>query len=291
MVLALGWAYVVYGGLSWMQTVFYGVGASVMGIIAVSAYRLTAKTIGRDALLWAIYGLAFAITVITESEIAWVFIAAGVVAWLVKTPPSFLKSGIAKGAFLTPLAAAAVPQSQQNLLWTIFLFFMEAGAFVFGSGLAIIPFLYGGVVKEHGWLNDRQFIDAVAVAMITPGPVVITVAFIGYLVAGLWGAVVAAIATYLPCYVFTVVPAPYFRKYGRRPDIAAFVSGVTAAATGAISGAVVVLSRRSILDLPTAILAIATALLLLKTKRVPEPAIIAAAAIIGLVLRWGSNTG
>lgn len=285
MVLALGWAYTVYGGLAWMQAVFYGVGASVMGIIAVSAYRLTSKTVGKDVLLWLIYAVIFGITVVTESEIVSVFLAAGILAWLVKTPPSFLKSAISRARMImAPLLAIPIASDQQTLLWKIFVFFTEAGAFVFGSGLAIVPFLYGGVVKEHGWLNDRQFVDAVAVAMITPGPVVITVGFIGFLVAGFWGAVVAAIATFLPCYLFTVLPAPYFKKHGRRPDIAAFVTGVTAAATGAISGAVVVLSRRSVVDTPTAILAIVTALLLLRTKRIPEPAIIVVAAVIGLAL-------
>jgi chromate transporter len=285
MVLALGWAYTLYGGISWMQAVFYGVGASVIGIIAVSAYRLTAKTIGKDPLLWSIYGLVAAITIITESEIVLVFLAAGVITWLIKAPPRFLKSispMIVPAGPLLVLVSMASPDS--NLLWKIFFFFTEAGAFVFGSGLAIVPFLYSGVVKEHGWLNDQQFIDAVAVAMITPGPVVITVGFIGFLVAGFWGAVVAAIATFLPCYLFTILPAPYFKRYGRRPDIAAFVLGVTAAATGAIAGAVIVLGRRSVIDVPTAILAIVAASILMLTRRVPEPFIIVGAALVGLIV-------
>jgi chromate transporter len=166
----------------------------------------------------------------------------------------------------------------------IFIFFAKAGAFVFGSGLAIIPFLYGGVVTEHQWLNERQFVDAVAVAMITPGPVVITVGFIGFLIAGLKGASVAAIATFLPCYLFTVLPAPYFKKYGKLPAIVAFVDGVTAGAIGAIAGAVIVLGQRSITDIPTAMLALATAALLWKFKKLPEPVIVVVAALLGLVL-------
>ena len=162
-------------------------------------------------------------------------------------------------------------------------FFTYAGAFVFGSGLAIVPFLYGGVVKEYGWLTDQQFLDAVAVAIITPGPVVITTGFIGYLLAGLPGAIVAAAATFLPAYLLTVIPAPYFRKYGRHPGVAAFVDGVTAAAIGALSGAVVVLGRRSVVDVPTAVLAVATVLLLWK-QRLPEPVIIGAAALIGWLI-------
>src|SRR5947209_4645750 len=151
------------------------------------------------------------------------------------------------------LAPLTLPAAALNwpLLGSIAAFFAKAGTFVFGSGLAIVPFLYGGVVKEHHWLDDRQFLDAVAVAMITPGPVVITVGFIGYLIAGLPGACTAALATFLPCYLFTIIPAPYFKKHGKRPAIAAFVNGVTAAAIGAITGAVIVLGRRSIIDLQT----------------------------------------
>ena len=158
------------------------------------------------------------------------------------------------------------------------------GAFVFGSGLAIVPFLYGGVVNNFHWLTERQFVDAVAVAMITPGPVVITVGFIGYLVAGLAGAIVAAFATFLPCYLFTIIPAPYFKKHGKKPGIIAFVDGVTAAAVGTITGAVVVLGQRSITDIPTALLALVTVGLLWKLKKLPEPVIVAAAAVIGLLI-------
>jgi chromate transporter len=169
-------------------------------------------------------------------------------------------------------------------LWALFTFFTAAGAFVFGSGLAIIPFLYGGVVQGHHWLTDRQFVDAVAVAMITPGPVVITSGFIGYLVAGLAGAFVAALGTFLPCYVFVVIAAPAFRKYGKRPAIAAFVKGVTAAAVGAITGAVIILGRRTIIDIPTVLIALVTLTLLWRWKKIPEPFIVLGAAVIGLVV-------
>ncbi len=171
-----------------------------------------------------------------------------------------------------------------SLLTQIGVFFAKAGAFVFGSGLAIVPFLYGGVVTEHHWLNEKQFVDAVAVAMITPGPVVITVGFIGYLVAGFPGACVAALATFLPCYLFTIIPAPYFKKYGKLPAIVAFVDGVTAAAIGAITGSVIVIAKRSIVDIPTALMAIATVVILWKYKKLQEPVIVAGAALIGLVL-------
>jgi chromate transporter len=164
-------------------------------------------------------------------------------------------------------------------------FFTKAGAFVFGSGLAIVPFLHSGVVTEYRWLTEHEFIDAVAVAMITPGPVVITVGFIGYLVAGFPGATVAALATFLPCYLFTVIPAPYFKKYGKNPSIKAFVDGITAAVIGALAGAVIVIAIRTIKDIPTALIALATVIILLRTKKVKEPHIILVAALIGLVLK------
>lgn len=267
MVVALGWAYQAYGGLAWMQAVFYGVGASVIGIVTLSAYKLTAKTIGKNGLLWAIYLASALFTVVTESEQIWLILGGGILVWFVENRPKGLWS------------------IHPGILWMIFTFFTKAGAFVFGSGLAIVPFLYGGVVKEHHWLNDRQFLDAVAVAMITPGPVVITVGFIGYLVAGFAGACIAALGTFLPCYLFTIIPAPYFKKYGKKPAIASFVNGVTAAAIGAIAGAVMVLGRRSITDIPTALIAGVTAGLLWKTQKIPEPLIIFIAALIGLAIK------
>lgn len=288
MVIAIGWAYVRYGGLPWMQAAFYGVGASVIGIIAISAYKLTTKNIGQDKLLWAIYLGTAAFTVWTESESVWLFLGAGMLVWLVRSPPKRLldkNDAPAIVAFGPQLqtTCAVTSSFDWTLLAQIGAFFTKAGAFVFGSGLAIVPFLYGGVVHDHQWLNERQFVDAVAVAMITPGPVVITVGFIGYLIAGLPGAVVAALGTFLPCYLFTIVPAPYFKRYGKRPALVAFVDGVTAAAIGAITGAVIVLAERSIVDVATALIAAATVGLLWRFKKLPEPIVVAAAAIVGLV--------
>jgi chromate transporter len=286
MVVAIGWAYVRYGGLPWMQSVFYGVGAAVIGIIAISAYKLTKRSVGKDRLLWVIYGVAAAITVITETEIAWLFIVAGLVALAVRAPPRWLRRGGMNAVLATQASVGSGIASSVDwtLLTQIGVFFAKAGAFVFGSGLAIVPFLYGGVVTENHWLTERQFVDAVAVAMITPGPVVITVAFIGYLILGLPGACIAALGTFLPCYLFTVIPAPYFKRYGKIPALVAFVDGVTAAAIGAITGAAIVLAKRAIVDVPSAILAGVSLLLLWKFRKLQEPIIVAGAAIVGLVV-------
>lgn len=283
MVVALGAAYVAYGGLGWMQAVFYGVGAAVIGIIAMSAWKLTAKNIGRDKLLWAVFVVSAGVTVLTQSEVVWLFLGAGLLVWLLRAPPRLggRLNGLAASA---PLAGGLLAAVDWPRLVEIGAFFAYAGSFVFGSGLAIVPFLYGGVVQEHHWLTDRQFVDAVAVAMITPGPVVITTGFIGYLVAGFWGAVVAALGTFVPCWLFTILPAPYFKKHGRRPGIAAFVDGVTAAAIGAITGAVIVIGQRSITDWVTAALALATVGALWRFRKLPEPLIVLAAALIGLAV-------
>jgi chromate transporter len=151
-------------------------------------------------------------------------------------------------------------------LMEIFVFFAKVGLFVFGSGLAVVPFLYGGVVNGHHWLNDHQFVDAVAVAMITPGPVVITVAFIGYLVAGTLGAIAAALGIFLPVYLVVILCAPSYKRWAKNPQLDAFVKGVTAAATGAIAGAVVVLARRSVIDVPTVVICLVSLLVLFRWK-------------------------
>jgi chromate transporter len=285
MVVAIALVYLRFGGMPWMQGAFYGVGSAVVAIMARSAARLTGLTLARDPLLWTLGAVAAVVTAWTESEIVWVFIGAGLVVLVARTgpfrPPT-AALGLLPPALLTGLTGR--PASGETLL-RIASYFTEAGAFVFGSGLAIVPFLHAGVVQRYGWLDERQFLDAVAVAMITPGPVVITVGFIGYLAAGAAGAVIAALATFLPCYVFTVIPAPHFRRLSRNRAIKAFVDGVTAAATGAIAGAVFVLGRRALVDGTTAAMALVTFLLLLRFRRIPEPLIIAASGVLGIVAK------
>lgn len=288
MVTALSAAYLRFGGIPWMQGAFYGIGAAVIGIIVRSAWKLAKATMGKAKLLWGIFAVSGLVTAVTETEMVWLFLLSGVLAALAaggtRPPPA------ATAAALLPwpwLLTGLHGPAEGGTLWKIAWFFTEAGAFVFGSGLAIVPFLHGGVVNDFGWLTERQFLDAVAVAMITPGPVVITVAFIGYLVAGPAGGAVAALATFLPCYLLVVGPAPYFRKYAKNPTIKAFVEGVTAAASGAIAGAAFVLGRRAIVDLPTALIALAALAAMTWLKKAPEPILIVLAGVLGLLLRPG----
>jgi chromate transporter len=286
MVLALAALYLRYGGLPWMRGAFYGIGAAVIAIIGRSVWKLGKMTLAKDRLLWALFAVSALVTAWTESEIVWLFLGSGALTVAIKAPPKLGGRNAALSVLPLPLWSITGLASAASgaTLWTIAWYFAEAGAFVFGSGLAIVPFLHGGVVTRFHWLTDQQFLDAVAVAMITPGPVVITVAFIGYLVAGPIGASVAALATFGPCYLFTVLPAPYFRRFSKNPSIKAFVDGVTAAATGAIAGAAFVLGRRALLDIPTVLIALVTVGLLLKFKKLQEPLIIAAAGLVGVVL-------
>ncbi len=293
MVVAISIAYVTYGGLWWMQAVFYGIGATVIAIIAIAAYKLARSTNKTDPLLWAICALLTLITAWWQAELAEFFILSGLAVLFVRAWPGVRRTVIlaAGGALMVVLIWGMESWLQRgggaagssNVLLEILLFFTKAGAFVFGSGLAIVPFLQQGVVQQFHWLNEHQFLDAVAVAMITPGPVVITVAFIGFLVAGLAGAVMAAIGIFLPVYFFTIVPAPWFKRHRNNTQLKAFVNGATAAATGAIAGAVIVLGTRAITDLPTAAIGLASLAILWRYK-ITEPVIVTAAGLIGLLL-------
>lgn len=290
MTVGISMLYVQYGGLSWMQAAFYGVGAAVIGIIVRAAYKLTRLTVGSARLLWVVFAVMAVVTAWTESEIATLFILCGVAVLLIEAPPGWLRGRL--GARTSLWAAIPLPASlltgmgvpaSLGTLGQILWFFAKAGAFVFGSGLAIVPFLYGGVVQEYRWLNDKQFLDAVAVAMITPGPIVITVAFIGYLVAGQIGALLAAIGVFLPVYLFVVIPYPWFDRFSENPQVKAFVRGVTAAAAGAIAGACFVLARRAIVDVPAFLIALAAFGLLTRFK-IPEPVLIIAAGALGILI-------
>lgn len=291
MVVLLGMAYQAYGGLPWMQALFYGISAAVIGIIVLSSYKLTVKSISKfeipaiktNWLLWIFYLSATILTAVTQKEELLLFLVLGFVYMVVKAPPEWIKKPKTASFFL--IATAGFSTIELGKLGDLAWFFIKAGAFVFGSGLAIVPFLHSGVVGEHHWLTENQFVDAVAVAMITPGPVVITVGFIGYLVAGFTGACIAALATFLPCYLFTVIPAPYFKKIAQNKSIKAFVDGITAGVIGALVGAVIVIAVRTIVDIPTALIAIGTVLILLYTKKIQEPHIILISSLLGVLLK------
>src|SRR5882757_2796388 len=278
MVVVISALYVRYDGLKWMQALFYGIGAAVIGIILRSTIKLGRVTLKKDPLLWTVFFVLAVSTAYTGREIVWLFLLAGLVSLGVKTVSSRTRSVVI--ATWPATLGLAEPSSKH---WTLCLFFLKSSLFVFGSGLAIVPFLHGGVVESHHWLNEQQFLDAIAIAMITPGPVVITVAFIGYLADGLTGAVLAGLGVFVPVYFMVVIVAPFYRRLTHNNGIKAFVSGVTAAATGAIAGAVYILARHSIRNISTATIA-GLAFIVLWRWKVPEPVIVAGAGIAGLLL-------
>lgn len=260
-VLAVSVLYVAFRGLSFVQALFYGIGPIVIAIVVLSALRLARTTLGAERPLWVIFGAVALITVVARAEIALLFVLAGIIGVLLYHPPKTWNKSGKPGVVLlvapTVAVAATVP-----LLLEVGAFFVKAGAFTFGSGLAIVPFLHQGVVLQHHWLNEQQFLDAVAVGIITPGPVVITAAFVGYLVAGFQGSLVAAGGVFLPVYIFVLFGGRYIIRYRENPALRGFVKGATSAASGAIAGAAVILAQGSIVDIPTAALCIAGFLLL-----------------------------
>src|SRR5258707_247160 len=226
MVLAIGKAYVSFGGTRIISALFYGIGAAVIAIIARSAIKLVKTSVKKDKLLWAVFLVLGVSSAGTEKEIVWLFLAGGLLVMVARTDFSAWKRQASIFSFM---------QSVTGILSTtgpLFIFFLKSSLFVFGSGLAIVPFLHGGVVQEHHWLTETQFLDAVAVALITPGPVVITTAFIGYLIAGFAGAITAAAATFLPCFLITLLLAPQVERYGGSRPILGIVARVTSAAIG-----------------------------------------------------------
>jgi chromate transporter len=288
LVLGVAVVYARYHGVDIIGSLFYGIAPGVMAIIGIAAVKLGRLTNRKDARLWVISGIVLTVTALTESEIAYLFIAAGLVMMVWEAPPGFLERfsnrhapavlALANGAGPTLLAGAGA--STQSAL---FLFFLKAGAFIFGSGLAIVPFLREGVVHQHHWLTQRQFLDAVAMGLITPGPVVITATFIGYLVGGFLGAVLATIAIFTPIYLGVVIPGRWFVRHRDHPRLQGFVKGATAAAAGAIGGATIVLTKSAIVDYRTAIIAVVSLVLLWRLK-VKEPYIVLLAAVAGIAL-------
>lgn len=290
-VVALGALYVEYGSLPWITSAFYGVGAAVIAVIVKASYKLVQTTLKRNLLLWLIFAGSFLLTIILGETKFVAFMLGGALV----LGFSYLKdSGSSTGtnphtrgsnklngvSILAAASALSFSPTFFDVLW----YFLKAGFIVFGSGLAIVPFLRGGVVNEYHWLTDRQFLDAVAVAMITPGPVVITVAFIGYLVHGFSGAVAAALGVFLPVYLFVIVLGPIFNRVSANPHVRAFIGGVTAVATGAIAGAVLLLGKDAVIDLPTILILILSVVALFRF-RVSEVIVICIAAIVGIMIR------
>jgi chromate transporter len=280
-VAALGALYVYLGDLRPVTAIFYGVSPAVIALILHSCYRL-AKLGMEDPVQWAIAAVCLAVTIILQAEVALLFIGAGIIGILYygklfrRQPPIVLQVSAA------PVLAQLVPSASGSTLGKLLLFFLKAGSLTFGSGLVIVPFLEQGLVQQHGWLDQRQFLIAVAVGMISPGPVVITATFVGYLVAGFWGSLVSTVGIFLPSFILVLVAAPLLAKYRANPNVQGFVKGAYAAAIGTILGACILLGRIAIGDWLTALIGIASLAVLFRWK-VNNPLLIAATAVVGLI--------
>jgi chromate transporter len=286
-VTAIGVVYAHYQGLEVVQDIFFGVAPAVLAIIAIASYKLARATNKADPILWVIAGVQCVAVVLTGKEIVWPFLAAAIFGAI------WYGGGLPRIRAATSFSPVSLLGAVNGFAWigsgaslaALSLFFVEASAFTFGSGLAIVPFLHAGLVEEHAWLTEKQFVDAVAMGLITPGPVVIMATFAGYLVYGILGAVIATVAVFLPVYLFVVVPGPLFRRYEKHPRLQGFVKGATAAAAGAIAGAAIVIGKQTISGwLSVAIGLVALALLLQRRFTVPEPAVVAVAALAGIAL-------
>jgi len=281
--------YAKYQGLDWVHAVFLGVGPAVLAIIAIASYKLARSTNKTDPVLWGIAALLCAVTAITGAEIVWLFLAAGAFG-AVYYGGGLPRRGVGGGA--ASVSPFAVLAAVKGLAWTgssvsggaLGWFFFKAGAFTFGSGLAIVPFLHAGLVDEHRWLTEQQFVDAVAMGLISPGPVVIMATFAGYLIFGLAGAVIATVCVFLPALLLVIVPGRLIRRHENHPSLQGFIKGATAAAAGAIAGAAIVIAS-DVIDRPASVVigVVALAVLLQTRVKVSEPALVAAAALVGLV--------
>jgi chromate transporter len=295
MVSAVAAAYVHYSGLSVVAALFYGIAPAVMGIITIAAWKLLRLTDGKDRRAWVISAAVFAVTAITGQEPIYLIVGAGLVMIALDARPATgWRHRLRRRPASTPppergrLPALAAPwlgaAVSGGTLVSLGLFFLKTGALVFGSGLAIVPLLRDGVVAQHHWLTQSQFLDAVAMGLITPGPVVITAAFIGYLVADPPGALIATTAIFTPIYLGVVVPGRWFVRHRDNRQVKAFVTGATAAAGGALAGAVAVLTRQAVTNAATAAIAVVTLALLWRFKKLPEPYIVLAAGCLGILL-------
>jgi chromate transporter len=281
-VAALGALYVYLGDLKPVTAIFYGVSPAVIALILHSCYRL-AKLGMEDWLQWLIAAGCLVVTVILQAEVALLFISAGIIGILYygnifrRRPPALA----VPIAAMPPLVQLA-PVASTSTLGKLLLFFLKAGSLTFGSGLVIVPFLQQGLVEQYNWLDERQFLIAVAVGMISPGPVVITATFVGYLVAGFWGSVVSTVGIFFPSFIFVLVVAPLLVRHGKNPNVKGFVHGAYAAAIGTILGACILLGRIAIGDWLTALIGVASLAVLFRFK-VHNAVLIAATAVIGLI--------
>jgi len=278
MVLGLAVAYTHYGDVRWARSAFYGVSACVIAIVIRNAYHLAKMIVARDYWLWGIFIANIVIAIATHIQIYWAFLMSGLLVWAIK---AFSRSL----AFFLPVGLSLGALSHNHILVKLFLYFAWAGTVVFGSGYAIIPFIHEGVVQKYHWLSEAQFMDAISIGMITPGPIVLAVTFMGYLIAGLKGAIATTVGVFIPCYLCVIIFAPHFHRIAHHEGFKAFVQGITIAVAGAITGATITLGKTAIIDLPTVGFFLGTSFMLFQFKKIREPIWLLLAAMLGILVK------
>jgi len=295
-VVVVAMIYVHFSNAVWIRSLFYGVGPVVVALILKACWNLGLKTLKRETLAWVVAGVALVATIVLQRELTLLFVVAGILGIFVfrprkaapwVTPPPELADAPSRAtvrATAWPIAlAAAVPAAVPTAAWSLFAFFFKTGLLVFGSGLVVVSFIKAYVVDQYHWLGDRAFLDAVAIGMVSPGPVVITATFVGYLVGGFAGALAATVGIFLPSILFTIVGTPLLIRYGKNPRVAGFVRGVTVAVVGVLAGTTYLVGKPVIGDWLTVLIAIAVLIAPRLRKGIPDQLFVGAGAAIGLI--------
>lgn len=282
-VILISYLYVKYNGLSWLHAFLYGVSPAVIGIIFKASFNLAKITIQKDFLLFFIFTIACLLNIFTKFEMSLLIISSGIIYLLLDKRNALNPNLLAFPLFLINNFNNSTKNNPT--LIKLFIFFLKSGALVFGSGFAIIPFLYRGTVNDYHWLTEKEFMDAIAIGMITPGPVLVIVTFIGFILKGLPGAIISTLAVFLPVYLFVIFLSPLFTKHSSNTNLNKFLKGVTAAVCGSIVASCLILAQKAIIDIPTLIIAGASIFLIFKTNKIPDPVLIIFFGLVGILLK------
>jgi chromate transporter len=274
-----------------LRAIFYGVSPVVVALIARACWHLGRKTLRRSVLQWALFlaAAALSLSALPKLELTAIFLTAGFIGALafvprpapaLTEPGSPARSPSPKGGGALLPAVAALPWSGTNA--QIFAVFFKAGFFMFGSGLAVVPFLKRYIVEQFHWIDTRVFLDAVAVSMISPGPAAVAATFVSYLLNGFSGAAVATVAIFSPALLFTLVASPIVLRYRENARLQGFIQGIKVAVFGVLAGTTLLVARIAVGDLFTLSIALVSLVLLTVFKKIPEPLAVFAGALIGL---------
>ena len=281
------WLYVRFTNNWQLRALFYGIAPVVVALIVKACWNLGKRTLRSDRAAWIFAIVACTITVIVQKELALMFVLAGLIGTLVfgrslaatVAPAAPTANGRARAMMIAPAATMAFTGTTAKLL----LFFFKTGLLVFGSGLVIVPFLKTQVVDQYHWLSNRQFLDSVAIGMISPGPVVITATFVGYLLNGVIGALAATIGIFSPPVLFTILATPILLRYYKNPRFAGFIRGVGVTVVGVLVGTTYLVGKEAIGDWLTAVIGIVSLVVIIVWKKLPEPFVVVAGGMIGLI--------